>query len=88
MSLVRSRHRRARPPRPTARQRQGRYRQPLGDTHYEGASRLTRTRSAGDSPAEGRARPLVARAAGRRETNLPKACRQSPSWKGERVTRP
>lgn len=36
------------------------------------ASRLTRTRSVGGSPTEGRARPLVARAAERRGTESPK----------------
>lgn len=36
------------------------------------ASRRTRTRSVGGSPTEGRARPLVARAAERRETESPK----------------
>ncbi len=40
----------------------------FGNTLHEGASRRMRTRSAGVSPAEGRARPLVAWAAERRET--------------------
>jgi hypothetical protein len=46
------------------------------------------TRSAGVSPAEGRARALVARAAERRETDFSEARRQSHPWDGEPVTRP
>jgi len=44
------------------------------------ASRLTRTRSAGVSPAEGQARPLVAWAAERRETDGLKPADKAIFW--------